>query len=162
RGASLFRQFGRHVGGCCGNERLPCLAMTEQPSAPRRELPPGYQDQLDLGYAFGSVMTFAQRPLLAAPEQLDAWQPDVAMVGAPFDLGTTNRPGARFGPRALRCNAYESGGYHLSYGLEIFDHVEVVDYGDAHCPHGRVDASLDNIKRRVHDVADRRIIPFTM
>ena len=60
---------------------------------PQRDLPAGYQQQLDQGYAFGSVMTFAQRPLLTAPEQLDAWQPDVAIVGAPFDLGTTNRPG---------------------------------------------------------------------
>ena len=136
--------------------------MSDQPAPPVRELPSGYQDQLDLGYALGSVMTFAQRPLLTSPEQLDVWQPDVAVVGAPFDLGTTNRPGARFGPRALRCNAYESGGYHLSYGLEIFDHVEVVDFGDAHCPHGRVDASLENIKGRVHEVASRRIIPFTM
>ena len=107
-------------------------------------------------------MTFAQRPLLTSPEQLDSWQPDVAVVGAPFDLGTSNRPGARFGPRALRSNAYESGTYHLSYGLEIFEHVEVVDYGDAHCPHGMVQQSLDNIKSRVHDVASRRIIPFTM
>ncbi|MFM2079122.1 MAG: agmatinase, partial [Actinomycetota bacterium] len=64
--------------------------MTE----PQRDLPPGYQDQLDQGYAFGSVMTFAQRPLLTSPQQLDSWQPDVAVVGAPFDLGTSNRPGA--------------------------------------------------------------------
>ena len=62
--------------------------MTE----PLRDLPAGYQEQLDQGYAFGSVMTFAQRPLLTAPEQLDSWRPDVAVVGAPFDLGTSNRP----------------------------------------------------------------------
>src|SRR4029078_12328545 len=86
----------------------------------------------------------------------------LAGVGPTFDVGSTNRPGSRFGPRALRCNAYESGTYHLSYGLEIFDHIEVVDYGDAHCLHRRVDASLDNIKSRVHEVASRRIIPFTM
>ncbi len=138
--------------------RVTVAAMTE----PKRDLPAGYQQQLDQGYAFGSVMTFAQRPLLTAPEQLDSWQPDVAVVGAPFDLGTTNRPGARFGPRALRGGAYESGTYHLSYGLEIFDHVEVVDYGDAHCPHGMVEKSLDNIKSRVHDIASRGIVPLTM
>jgi agmatinase len=131
-------------------------------SEPKRDLPAGYQQQLDQGYAFGSVMTFAQRPLLTAPEQLDSWQPDVAVVGAPFDLGTSNRPGARFGPRALRGSAYESGTYHLSYGLEIFDHVEVIDYGDAHCPHGMVQTSLDNIRTRVHEIAGRKIVPFTM
>jgi agmatinase len=102
----------------------------------RREISPSYQQQLDQGYNFGSVRTFGQRPLLTSPEQLDEWQPDVAVVGAPFDLGTTNRPGARFGPRALRADAYQSGTYHLALGLEMYDWVEVVDYGDAACPNG--------------------------
>jgi agmatinase len=132
--------------------------MTE----PRRELPPGYQQQLDQGYSFGSVQTFGQRPLLTEVSQLDEWRPDVAVIGAPFDLGTTNRPGARFGPRALRSSAYESGTYHLGLGLDIFDHIEVVDYGDALCPSGQVDRSLANIRARVHEVASRGIVPFVM
>ncbi len=131
-------------------------------AAPRRELPAGYQEQLDQGYAFGSVLTFAQRPLLTSVEQLAAWQPDVAVVGAPFDLGTTNRPGARFGPRALRTLVYNSGTYHLGYGIEIFEHIEVVDHGDVFCPHGQVDASLANIRSTVHDIASRGIVPFTI
>jgi agmatinase len=77
-------------------------------------------------------------------------------------MGTTNRSGARFGPRALRHGAYESGTYHLGLGLEIFDHVEVVDYGDAACPHGQVDRSLASIKERVLEVASRLIVPFVM
>lgn len=136
--------------------------MDEPADAPRREVPPGLQRQLDQGYAFGSVLTFGQRPLLTDPEQLDEWRPDVAVVGAPFDLGTTNRPGARFGPRALRTRAYQSGTYHLGLGLEIYDWVEVVDYGDAHCPNGLVDESLANIRERVHEVARRGIVPFVM
>ena len=118
---------------------------------PSRDLAAGCSQQLDQGYAFGSVLTFGQRPLLTEPEQLDTWRPDVAVVGAPFDLGTTNRPGARFGPRAIRTAAYEPGTYHLGLGIEIFDWCEVVDYGDAFCPHGMVDESLANIKTRVHE-----------
>jgi agmatinase len=129
---------------------------------PRREISASYQQQLDQGYNFGSVRTFGQRPLLTSPEQLDEWQPDVAVVGAPFDLGTTNRPGARFGPRALRADAYQSGTYHLGLGLEMYDWMEVVDYGDAACPNGLVDESLANIKARVHEVASRRIVPFVI
>ncbi len=125
-------------------------------------LPASYQQQLDQGYNFGSVRTFGQRPLLTSPEELDEWQPDVAVVGAPFDLGTTNRPGARFGPRALRADAYQSGTYHLGLGLEMYDWMEVVDYGDAACPNGLVDESLANIRNRVHEVASRRIVPFVI
>ncbi|MEI7548503.1 MAG: agmatinase, partial [Actinomycetota bacterium] len=131
-------------------------------SQPRRETSPGYQQQLDQGYSLGSVVTFGQRPLLTEASQLDEWQPDVAVIGAPFDLGTTNRPGARFGPRAIRTNAYQSGTYHLGLGLEMFDWVEVVDYGDAFCPNGRTDESLANINARVHQVASRHIVPFVI
>jgi agmatinase len=131
-------------------------------TAPLRELRDSYARQLGQGYNFGSVRTFAQCPLLTDGEQLDEWQPDVAVIGAPFDLGTTNRPGARFGPRALRADAYLSGTYHIDLGLEIFDELEVVDYGDAACPNGLVDESLANIRARVHEVASRRIIPFVI
>jgi agmatinase len=109
---------------------------------------------------FGSVTTFAQRPLLTEPEQLDAWQPDVAVLGAPFDISTTNRPGARFGPRAVRSCAYEPGTYHLDLGIEIFDWLEVVDVGDAHCPHGLTEIGHANIKAKVADVAGRGIVPM--
>ncbi len=118
--------------------------------------------QLDLGYTFGGIATFAHRPFLTDPEQLDAWQPDVAIVGAPFDLATTNRPGARFGPRAIRSQAYESGTYHLDLGIEIYDYLEVIDYGDAHCPHGQTEASHANIRKRVYEIASRGIVPIIL
>jgi agmatinase len=131
-------------------------------SEPNRELSPGMREQLELGYVFGGLATFAQRPFLADPEQLDAWRPDVAVVGAPFDIATTNRAGARFGPRAIRSQAYEPGTYHLDLGIEIFDHLEVVDYGDAHCPHGQTEVGHANIRARVHEIASRGIVPIVL
>ena len=129
---------------------------------PRRDLSPGMHEQLEVGYVFGGLSTFGQRPFLTEPEQLDAWRPDVAIVGAPFDIATTNRPGARFGPRAIRALAYEAGTYHLDLGIEIFEHLEVVDYGDAYCPHGQTEASHANIRERVHQVASRGIVPVVL
>jgi agmatinase len=120
------------------------------------------QEQLDLGFVFGGLATFGQRPFLTEPSQLDEWQPHVAIVGAPYDNSTTNRPGARFGPRAIRSQAYEPGSYHMDLGIEIFDYLEVVDFGDAYCPHGQTDVSLANIKARVSEVARRGIIPITL
>jgi agmatinase len=127
---------------------------------PQRDLPPGMRTQLDLPHA--GMVSFGHRPFLTEPEQLDAWQPDVAIVGAPFDVSTTNRPGARFGPRAIRATAYEPGTYHLDLGLEIFEWLEVVDYGDAHCPHGQTERSHANIRARVHEVASRGIVPIVL
>ena len=145
---------------------------------PDRTLPPGYREQLGHG-----VMTFADRPMLTEPADLDRWQPDVlvshsirprnrawltstspdvAIVGAPLDLNTTNKAGARFGPRALRADADHPGSYHLDLGIEIFDHLEVVDFGDAICPHGQSQVGLDNIRERVGMVAERGIIPVVL
>ncbi|MGO9198857.1 MAG: agmatinase [Acidimicrobiales bacterium] len=114
------------------------------------------------GHSFSGPATFAQRPLLTEPEDLDRWQPDVAVVGAPWDDSTTNRPGARFGPRALRALAYGPGTYHLDLGIEIFDNLEVVDYGDARCPHGLVEPSHANIRQRVGEIAGRGIFPVIL
>ncbi len=127
---------------------------------PSRDLPPGLREQLDLPHA--GLVTFGHRPFLTEPEQLDSWQPDVAIVGAPFDISTTNRPGARFGPRAIRSQAYEPGTYHLDLGIEIFDWLEVVDYGDAYCPHGQTEVGHHNIRAQVGEVASRGIIPVIL
>jgi len=137
------------------------VTEAEKP-APRRELPRGLRAQLETGYTYEGLATFGRRPLLAEPAQLDEWQPDVAVVGAPFDVATTHRPGARFGPRALRAQAYDPGTYHLDLGIEIFDWLEVVDYGDAHCPHGQTEPSHANIKARVAEVAERGIVPVVL
>ena len=50
----------------------------------------------------------------------------------------------------------------MDLGIEIFDYLEVVDFGDAYCPHGQTDVSLANIKARVSEVAKRGIIPITL
>jgi agmatinase len=125
----------------------------------RHQLPPGMAAQLAAPSYMG-VPTFGRRPLLTEPGQLDDWQPDVAIVGAPWDDNTTNRPGARFGPRALRAGAYDPGTYHLDLGIEIFDHLDVVDYGDAIVSHGMWELSRQAIHQRVADIAGRGIIPI--
>src|SRR3979490_772558 len=126
----------------------------------QRDLPPGMAEQLELAHA--GMVSFGHRPFLTEVEQLESWRPDVAIVGAPFDIGTTNRPGARFGPRAIRATAYEPGTYHLDLGLAIFGWLEVVDFGDAPCPHGQTEVSHANIRERVHAVASRGIVPVVL
>ena len=128
---------------------------------PIRHLPDNMRRQLDAQSYVGPA-TFGMRPLLTEPSQLDEWQPDVAIVGAPWDDSTTNRPGARFGPRALRANAYDPGTYHLDLQVEMFDHLEVVDYGDAVTSHGMWELSRAAIYERVKEVASRGIVPIVI
>ena len=51
---------------------------------------------------FGGIPTFLKLPWLRSHEELKKVKPDVAIIGEPFDFGTTIRPGARYGPRAIR------------------------------------------------------------
>jgi len=56
---------------------------------------------------------------------------DVAVTGIPLDLATTNRPGARFGPAAIRrASAIMAWGKPWPWGFDPFAHLAVVDYGD--------------------------------
>jgi arginase family enzyme len=96
--------------------------------------------------------TFGSRDWVASADGLLTRHPDVAVVGAPLDIQTTYRPGARFGPRALRSAAYEPGSYHLDLGIDVFEWLDVVDAGDASCPHGQAPRSHRNIEAKVTDV----------
>jgi len=89
-------------------------------------------------------------------------RPDVAVVGAPFDISTTYRPGARFGPRALRALAYNPGTYHLDLEVEIFDWIDLIDAGDAPCPHGQTEESHRNIEAKVASVVGRDMVPVVI
>jgi len=76
---------------------------------------------------YGGVISFMRRRY-----SRDLSQADVAVVGVPFDLATTNRPGSRFGPRAVR-EASASLAWErkaVGWGFSPFDELAVVDYGD--------------------------------
>ena len=62
---------------------------------------------------------------------------DLVVTGIPLDTATTNRPGARFGPRAIRA-ASTIMAWERPYGMEFdpFDELAVVDYGDCHFDFG--------------------------
>jgi agmatinase len=66
---------------------------------------------------------------------------DVAVTGVPFDTSTTNRPGARFGPRAIR-SASTIMAWEKPYGMAFdpFDKLAVADVGDCLFDHGKPDS----------------------
>jgi agmatinase len=82
--------------------------------------------------AFAGIPTFLKLPLVADFATLQAEQPHAVILGAPVDMGTTNRPGARYGPRAIRAASNLGRGiYHLDLEVEPLKRLRVFDYGDA-------------------------------
>jgi agmatinase len=74
---------------------------------------------------FAGPSTFARLP---RRDEVDAC--DVAVVGIPFDSGTTYRPGARFGPIAIRQASRLLRGYHPALEVRPFGDQQVADWGD--------------------------------
>ncbi len=65
---------------------------------------------------------------------------DLAVWGVPFDSATSNRPGARFGPQAIRrASAILDGDPQYPFGFDPYEKLAVVDWGDCGIDHGRVD-----------------------
>jgi agmatinase len=77
---------------------------------------------------FMGPSTFARLPRL---DQVQRW--DVAVVGVPFDIGTSFRPGARFGPLGIRQGSRILRNWHPDLGLKPFGSQQVVDAGDVAC-----------------------------
>lgn len=124
-------------------------------------IPPGMQAQLDAP-SYQGMLSFGKFPYLTEGSQLDEFSPDVAIVGAPYDANTSNRPGARFGPQALRANSYHPGTYNIDLGVEIFDYISCVDFADAICQAGIWESSRQAIFNRVNEVTSRSIFPVTL
>ena len=78
---------------------------------------------------------------------------DVAVTGVPLDTATTNRPGARFGPRAIR-NASTIMAWERPYGMEFdpFDKLAVADVGDCFFDFGRPEKVPDQIEAHAWDI----------
>ncbi|MGC1405384.1 MAG: agmatinase [Candidatus Dormiibacterota bacterium] len=127
----------------------------------RPAIPPYLRRQMD-GPSYLGPTSFAKVVQLSEPEELDRWRPDFAVVGAPWDDSTSYRPGARFGPRAVRLANYQPPDWHLDLEIAPLREVSVVDYGDAACEPGLVEPSHRAIRERVGEVASRGIIPLVI
>lgn len=76
--------------------------------------------------------------------------PDLAVIGIPFDLGTTNRPGSRFGPAALRdASLMLVDGEHPEMLVDPTRDLKAVDAGDLDIANGYLEESLSLIERQV-------------
>lgn len=119
-------------------------------------------DDFNLPSYMGST-TFQKLPLVADADALAARRPDAVILGAPLDDGVSHRPGARFGPRAIRTASYHSGDIHsLQVGIDPFDWLDVVDGGDAPVVPGRLERGHAVIRARVLEIARTGAIPIVL
>ncbi len=88
--------------------------------------------------AYAGVASFMRRK-----HTRDLTGVDVAVSGIPFDLATTNRPGARFGPQGIRhASTQLSYGGVWPWGFDPFERLAVIDHGDCHFDIGNTESML--------------------
>src|SRR5579875_90808 len=112
---------------------------------------------------YGPDITFAGVPRTSL-ETLDAGY-DIVFVGAPFDGGTTNRPGTRFGPQAIRGTDYlphDASRPHLALGVDPLQELKVADLGDVIMLPGETEQSLRSLEAVVQAVSESGAILFIM
>ena len=94
-----------------------------------------------------SVPTFATRPTFLGVERFDT-DAAICVAGIPFDLGTSNRPGARFGPAAIRqASRMLVDGDNPASWAEM-ERLDLADIGDFRIAHGDILGSLASIEEQ--------------
>ena len=106
---------------------------------------------------YAGVRTFARCPHVRDPDGVD-----VAVVGVPFDTATSYRPGARFGPEAIRAASTLLRPYHPPQDVDVFAAQSVVDWGDLDVTPGNAARTADQIAAGLGEVIGRGITPIVL
>lgn len=120
-----MRAAGSVDFGRCAKLRCPSVPRTPPKRRHAFQLP--HPEPLDaLHYArFTGIPTFMRLPCITEPEELE-----VALVGVPFDGGTTYRPGPRFGPRHVRVQSAIIRPWNPELQINPFAKYRIADFGD--------------------------------
>jgi agmatinase len=108
---------------------------------------------------YAGLLTFGSLPYTQDPAELEGV--DVAIVGAPTDDLVSDRPGARFGPRAIRAASCPPGP-HLEAKVDAMAELRMVDYGDAPVVPADAARTHEAIERTVGEVVSAGAIPIVL
>lgn len=106
---------------------------------------------------FGQVATFMLLPMAASAEGLD-----VALLGIPYDGGSSYRPGARFGPRAVREQSSLIRPWHPVLKVLPFERLRVADCGDVDVAPISIARTYAAIERRVAEIVEQGAVPVSV
>jgi len=133
----------------------------EQERAVRMGLPgaESIEDRGELPH-YAGINTFLKAPYVE--DVRDAGKYDVAILGAPFDGGTTFRPGTRFGPQAIRRISALSTPYNFEIGVDLREQMTMCDLGDVFTIPANLEKTFDQITRAVAHVFSQGALPVIL
>jgi guanidinobutyrase len=96
------------------------------------------------------------------PQQESAEGLDVALIGVPLDIGTSNRAGTRYGPRQIRTESVLVRPYGMATGAAPFDSFQIADTGDVALNTYDLMKSVDIIEAHYRGYLDQGVTPVSM
>ena len=117
------------------------------------------------GQQYGPDFTFLGVPACDLDDPSSFAGADVVIVGAPFDGGTSHRPGTRFGPMAIRSTDYlphDGSRPSLALRTDGLADLRVVDAGDVEMFSGDIEVALPALEAAVEKVARAGAIPVVL
>ncbi|HUF54183.1 MAG TPA: agmatinase [Dehalococcoidia bacterium] len=116
-------------------------------------------DDWQRGPRYGGAYTFAR-----VPASRDLTKADVVIVGVPMDMAVLYRPGARFGPRAIRDASGQLRPHHWDADkLEPpFDTLRIIDYGDLEVFPGYIEQTMEQLTAEFTQIAESGVFPLVL
>jgi agmatinase len=108
---------------------------------------------------YAGLLTYGGQPYTEDPGELAG--ADVVIVGAPTDDLVSDRPGTRYGPRAIRAASFPPGP-HLEAGVDALAALKVVDFGDAPVVPADAERSHEAIQATVAQVVEAGALPIVL
>jgi len=118
-----------------------------------------------IGNLYGPDATFLGVPPADLTDPRSCAGAGAVIVGAPFDGGTSYRPGARFGPQAIRLTDYlphDGRRPHLALDVDPLVELGVVDVGDVEMPSGEMETSIHRLEEAVEQIARSGAVPVVL
>jgi agmatinase len=106
---------------------------------------------------FAGVRTF-----MRLPHVIDLAGVDAAVYGIPFDTAVTYRPGARFGPEAIRSASSLLRPFHSGFGIDVCDALSIVDYGDLPVAPGDTEGTYRRVEEALAPVVEANVFPLAL
>src|SRR6185437_10660483 len=130
-------------------------------SNPGSGAPPAHEFNQPLG---GNTMPRFAGPatLFRLPTQSTARGLDIAIIGVPLDIGTSNRAGARFGPRQIRAESALIRPYGMATRAAPFDSFQVADMGDVALNTFNLASSMKIIEEFYSSVLEHSVKPLSI
>ncbi len=106
---------------------------------------------------FAGVRTF-----MRLPHVTDLTGVDAAVYGIPFDTAVTFRPGARFGPEAIRSASALLRPFHSGFGIDLCETLSIVDYGDLPVAPGDTEGTYRRVEEALAPVVEAGAFPLAL